>query len=79
MKILLILLLIAAAGSLFAGLYTLIKDGSGTGRTARMLTYRVGFSAALFILLMIAVQLGWIQPRADAPAFAARPAETSAP
>jgi Protein of unknown function (DUF2909) len=31
------------------------------------LTWRIGLSVALFLLLIIAYYKGWIYPRADAP------------
>ena len=39
----------------------LIRDKGRTRNTVRALAFRVGFSVALFVLILIAHQLGWIQ------------------
>ena len=60
MKAVVIVMLLAIFASLFSGLVFLFKDqGRGT-RTARALTWRVGLSLALFVLLMAAFHFGLI-------------------
>jgi hypothetical protein len=39
-----------------------MKDKGKSDRTLKALALRVGFSIALFVLILIAHQLGWIQP-----------------
>ena len=61
-KIIVILLFLAALGSLASALVFLVKDKSDTNRTAKALTYRIGISVVIFILLMLAYFAGYIEP-----------------
>ena len=61
-KILVLLLLAAVVSSLFSGLFFLLRDRSNSTRTVRSLTWRIGISLALFVLLLIGAALGWIEP-----------------
>ncbi len=47
--------------SLGSALFYLMRDRGTSNRTVKALALRVGFSVALFIFLIIAHQLGWIQ------------------
>lgn len=47
-------------GSLGSALFFLIRDRGRTRNTARALGFRVGFSIALFLLILFAQQMGWI-------------------
>jgi hypothetical protein len=59
-RVLVVLLVLAIVFSLFSGLISLYRDrGTGT-RTVRLLTWRVGLSIALFVLLMLAFRFGFI-------------------
>lgn len=60
MKILVLLLVGLILFSLGSGLYYLVKDKGSTERTVKALTWRVGFSVLLFILLMAGYYLGFI-------------------
>ncbi len=61
-KIFVILMLVAIFGSLFSALVFLFRDqGRGT-RTAKALTWRIGLSLALFVLLMAGFYFGIIPP-----------------
>lgn len=54
---------IAFAGiiiSLGSALFYLMKDKSGTRRTVNALTVRIGLSVALFLFVLLAHWLGWI-------------------
>ncbi|MGV3741716.1 MAG: twin transmembrane helix small protein [Burkholderiaceae bacterium] len=62
MKILVAVAFILILGSLGSALVFLMRDKSKSKRTVRALTFRIGFSVALFILILIAHQLGWINP-----------------
>ena len=48
--------------SLGSALYFLVHDKGDSTRIVKALTWRIGLSIALFILLMIAFALGWIKP-----------------
>lgn len=62
MKIIIIVFLIAILYSLASSLFYLVKEkGEGTG-TVNRLTWRIGLSIVLFVLLWVAFQLGWIEP-----------------
>jgi hypothetical protein len=58
-----ILLLVAVFFSLVSALYYLVKDQGKTDRIVKALTWRIGLSLLLFVLLFIAFALGWITPR----------------
>lgn len=62
MKIIIILLFLAALGSLASAMVFLVKDKGETNRTAKALTYRIGISVFVFLLLMFAYFAGYIEP-----------------
>ena len=66
-KIIVILFLLAIVGSLFSGLFFLMKDEGTSERTVRALTVRVSLSVLLFILLMIGFATGLLQPHGALP------------
>jgi hypothetical protein len=66
-KIIVILFLLAIVGSLFSGLFFLMKDKGTSERTVRALTVRVSLSVLLFILLMIGFATGLLQPHGALP------------
>lgn len=49
-------------GSLFSGLYFVMKDKGRTNRAVNALTFRIGFSILLFVLIMVGYRMGWIHP-----------------
>ena len=51
-KTLIVLILLVIIGSLFSGLFYLVKDKGTSERTVRALTVRISLSVALFVLLM---------------------------
>ena len=57
---------IAILASLGSALFFMMKDGTDgkrkTSKMARALAFRVGFSILLFICVLIAWKLGYIQP-----------------
>ena len=57
---------LAILGSLAAALFFMMKDGTNgkakTSGMARALAFRVGFSVLLFVCILIAWKLGYIQP-----------------
>lgn len=61
LKIVIVVAFVLIIGSLASALVFLIRDRGRTHNTVRALALRVGFSIALFVLILIAHQLGWIQ------------------
>ncbi len=62
MKIIVAIAFILIIASLGSALLFMMKDKGKSNRTVKALALRVGFSIALFILILVANQLGWIQP-----------------
>jgi hypothetical protein len=62
MKILVAIAFILIIGSLASALVFLMRDKGRSNRTVQALALRVGFSVALFILLLVMYRLGLIQP-----------------
>ncbi|HEX7686723.1 MAG TPA: DUF2909 domain-containing protein [Burkholderiaceae bacterium] len=59
----LVLVLAALGGAGFFMLRRKPDDGRADKRMARALAVRVGLSVTLFLLILLAYALGWIQPR----------------
>jgi hypothetical protein len=59
-KIIVLLLIALILVSLASGLYYLVKDRGTSERTVKALTWRVGLSVALFVLLVAGYYLGLI-------------------
>ena len=63
---LVILAFVAIIGSLGAALYFMLRGGNDdltkSRRMARALAMRVGFSILLFVCVLVAWKLGYIQP-----------------
>lgn len=66
-KIIIVAFLFAIIGSLFSGLFFLMKDKGTSERTVKALTVRVSLSVLLFILLMIGFATGVLQPHGITP------------
>ncbi|NBQ85916.1 MAG: twin transmembrane helix small protein [Betaproteobacteria bacterium] len=66
MQYLIALAFVAILASLGAALYFMMKDGrdgqAKTSNMARALAFRVGFSILIFLCVLLAWKLGWIQP-----------------
>lgn len=62
MKILVALAFLLIIASLGSALLFLMRDKGKNDRTVKALALRVGFSITLFVLILIANQLGWIEP-----------------
>lgn len=60
LRVLVFLLLLAIVGSLFSGLFYLWRDRGAGERMARALTWRIGLSLTLFLLLLLAFRFGLI-------------------
>jgi len=48
--------------ALFAGLFFLVRDQGRSTRTVKALTWRIGLSLALFLLLFVSYYFGLIRP-----------------
>ena len=62
MKILVVIAFILIIGSLGSALVFLMRDKGRSNRTVQALALRVGLSILLFVLILVAHKLGWIQP-----------------
>jgi hypothetical protein len=62
MKIVVAIAFVLILGSLASALFFLMRDKGKSDRTVKALAMRVGFSITLFILILIAYRLGYIQP-----------------
>jgi peptidoglycan biosynthesis protein MviN/MurJ (putative lipid II flippase) len=61
-KILVVLILFTIIGSLFSGLFFLVRDKGASDRTVKALTVRISLSVLLFVLLMVGYATGLLQP-----------------
>lgn len=59
-KLVVVVLLFGILYSLFSGLYWLYRERGAGERTVRMLTWRIGLSIGLFLLLLLAFRSGLI-------------------
>lgn len=62
MKIIVAVAFILIIGSLASALFFLMKDKGKSNRTVGALAMRVGFSITLFVMLLVAHYLGYIEP-----------------
>ncbi|MCZ6500761.1 MAG: twin transmembrane helix small protein [Gammaproteobacteria bacterium] len=67
MRMLALLILLAIIISLGSALRYVVSDDGKTDRVVRMLTWRIGLSVGLFVLLMVAWYFGLIQPHGIIP------------
>ena len=61
-KLLIIAFLILIVWNLGAGLYYMMVDKGQTGRTVKSLTWRIGLSVALILLVIAGILAGVIKP-----------------
>ena len=66
-RLLVIAVLIAIIGTLGSALFQFARGGGDSGKFLRSLTWRVGLSVGLFLLLMLAWRMGYIHPHALNP------------
>jgi Protein of unknown function (DUF2909) len=62
MRIIIIVMLALILVSLFSALVLLFRRGASRTSTAKALTWRIGLSVALFLLLMAGLYFGFIPP-----------------
>lgn len=63
-KTIIILFLLFIFYALGSALYFLVRDKADSTRVVKALTWRIGLSIVLFLLLFLAFAMGWIQPHA---------------
>lgn len=61
MRIVVGLAFIIILGSLASALFYLMRDKGTTNKTVNALTVRIGLSVALFLFLLFAHWMGWIE------------------
>ncbi|MCO5106951.1 MAG: twin transmembrane helix small protein [Burkholderiaceae bacterium] len=61
MKWIIFVAFVLIIGSLASAMIFLIRDRGRTRNTVRALGFRVGFSVALFLFILFAHWMGWIQ------------------
>jgi hypothetical protein len=66
-KLLIIAFLIVILWNLGAGLYYMMVDKGTTNRTVRSLSWRIGISVALILVVMAGIYTGWIKPHGVLP------------
>ena len=59
-KLIIVLLLFAVIGSLFSGLFFLVRDHGANDRTVKALTLRIALSFAILALLLLGYRCGLI-------------------
>jgi len=79
MQTLIVLILLVIVVSLGSALYYLFKDRGRSPRTVRALTFRIGLSIGLFVLLLLGFQFGLLHPHGIKPAGRTAPAAVPAP
>jgi putative copper export protein len=61
-KLLIIAVLVVIVWNLGAGLYYMIVDKGTTNRTVRALSWRIGLSVGLILLVVLGIYTGVIKP-----------------
>ena len=62
MHIVVVIAFVLILGSLFSGLYFVLKDKGKTNRAVNALSFRIGFSILLFLFILFSYKMGWIHP-----------------
>lgn len=62
MQFVVIIAFVLIIGSLFSGLYFVMKDKGKSNRAVTALSFRVGFSILLFLFILFSYRMGWIHP-----------------
>ena len=61
MRMLVVLVFLGIFASLGSALVYLMKDKGSTNRTVNALTMRIGLSVTLFLFILFAYYMGWIE------------------
>jgi hypothetical protein len=64
-KITIVVVMLGIIASLGSGLVFLMRDRSQSRRTLNALTVRIGLSVALFLLIVLGLATGFIEPNAS--------------
>jgi len=67
LKIIIVLALLVIVGSLGSALYYLLMDRERSPRTVKALTWRIGLSIGLFLLLLAGFAAGLLKPHGLKP------------
>ena len=62
MKFVVAIAFVLIIGSLGSALFFLMRDKGKSNNTVRSLAVRVGLSITLFVMILVAYKLGYIQP-----------------
>jgi len=65
MKYVIVAMLLLVIFALFRGLFTLVKDKGQTNRTVNALTWRVGLSIGLIVMILLSYKAGLIKPNSS--------------
>jgi branched-subunit amino acid transport protein AzlD len=63
MKTVVAIAFVLIIGSLASALFFLMRDKGRSNRTVQALAMRVGLSITLFLFVLFAYKMGWIQPK----------------
>ena len=66
-KILIVLFLLTILYSLASSFFFLVRDKGKGDRTVKRLTWRIGLSLVMFVLLWVGYQMGLVKPTSDGP------------
>ncbi|MDK9715787.1 MAG: twin transmembrane helix small protein [Sulfuritalea sp.] len=66
-KAIIVLALLAIVASLGVALWRLVRDRGDSERTVKALTFRIGLSIALFVLLVLGMLAGVVVPHGVVP------------
>ena len=61
-KLIIVLVFIAVLYNLGAALFYMMTDKGQSGRMAKSLTWRIGLSVGLILLVILGIFTGWIEP-----------------
>jgi TRAP-type C4-dicarboxylate transport system permease large subunit len=61
-KTIIVVLLLFIVFALGSALYYLMTDKGDSERIVKALTWRIGLSLLLFVLLMVSFMMGWLTP-----------------
>lgn len=61
-KVIIVILLLMILYSLGSALYYLVKEKGNSSDVVKALTWRIGLSLFLFLLLFVGFWMGWIHP-----------------
>jgi putative copper export protein len=61
-KLLIVAVFVAVLWNLGAALYYMMSDKGQTNRTVRSLTWRIGLSVGLILLVIVGIVTGFIEP-----------------